>query len=272
LSSWDTIGITAHYTAQVWVREGLPWAWRFDTAKGRLLYDLLDPLCNLARRFGLTTPPDFLVQRHRMLDALVQRRAPAQLVELACGLSPRGLALSHKQGIRCVDVDLPPMVQSKTHLAGSELPASYHLAALDLISSRDYVHDLGPALGKLSPTVVITEGILPYFPLVLLRHVFQSVAALLRACGGGTYLTDVHHQQEVDQLPLDLGARFRWLQHLLARSPRYPMIADQEQGRAMMLGAGFQRVVVHDPRDWQEELDLPVQRIHSGLRVYEATV
>jgi O-methyltransferase involved in polyketide biosynthesis len=272
LPSWDTIGITAHYTAQVWVREGLPWAWRFDTAKGRLLYDALEPLCKAARRFGLTTPPDFLVQRHRMLDALVQRRAPAQLVELACGLSPRGLALSHKQGIRCVDVDLPPMVQHKTRLAGAGLPAGYHLAALDLIASRDYVRDLGPALEPVSPTVVITEGILPYFPLVLQRHVFGCIAALLRACGGGTYLTDVHHQQEVDRLPLDLGARFRWLQHLLARSPRYPMIADDAQGRAMLLDAGFQQVVVHHPGEWQEELDLPVRRIHSGLRVYEASV
>ena len=262
------ISFIAHYTAQVWARERLPWAWRFDTRTGRLFYRALAPLWRLAELAGQASPPQFLIQRHRIIDALVQRIAPAQLVELAGGLSPRALALSHKRGVPCVDVDLPPMVRLKGALLGAEQPPGYRLADLDLLASADYAADLGPVLRRVAPTVVITEGILSYFPLARQRQVFARVAALLRHCGGGTYLAEIHHQEQIDRL----GELFRAGLALLARSPRHPMIPGAATGRAMLGEAGFDRVTVHDPRDWQHELGLPPPRRQTGLRVYEASV
>lgn len=262
------ISFIAHYTAQVWARERLPWAWRFDTRTGRLFYDALAPLWRLAELAGQATPPQFLIQRHRIIDALVARTAPAQLVELAGGLSPRALALSHKRGVRCVDVDLPPMVRLKAALVGAEQPPGYRLAELDLLASADYAADLGPVIRRVAPTVVITEGILSYFPLTGQQQVFARAAALLRHCGGGVYLAEVHHQGQIDRL----GELFRAGLALLARSPRHPMIPDAASGRAMLARAGFDRVVIHDPRDWHGELGLPPPRRQTGLRVYEAHV
>jgi len=147
-SEWDSISITAHYTAQVWAQEHLPWAWRFDTRKGRAFYAALEPLMALAGRAGLTTPRDFLVQRHRIIDALVARKQPEQLLDLAGGLSPRCLAHSHKYGAPCTDVDLERMIALKAKLVGRDAPASYRQAALDLVASQNYVADLGPALSR----------------------------------------------------------------------------------------------------------------------------
>lgn len=260
------ISFIAHYTAQVWAREHLPWAWRFDTRAGRLLYDALLPLCRLARRAGYATPPDFLVQRHRIIDALLLRLRPAQLVELAGGLSPRCLALSHRAAIPCIDADLPPMIRLKGALLGPDQPPCYRLVPLDLLASEDYVQALGPALRPVAPTVVITEGILPYFSLEQQQQVFNRVAALLRHCGGGTYLAEIHHQEELDAV----SELFRAGLALVARSPRHPMIANLEQGSAMLARAGFGRVVAHDPADWCRPLGLPSRFRGAGLRVYEA--
>lgn len=270
-TEWDSISITAHYTAQVWAQEHLPWAWRFDTRKGRAFYAAVEPLMALASQAGLTTPHDFLVQRHRIIDALVARWRPAQLLDLAGGLSPRCLAYSHKYGGLCTDVDLERMIALKAKLVGGDAPGSYRQAALDLVASQNYVADLGPALARVGPTVVITEGILPYFSLEQQRHVFSRVAALLRWCGGGAYLTDVHHQQEADRLG-GITAVFRWGLSRVARSPQHPMIPDEAAGRGWLSQAGFDEVAVHDPATWQRELDLPLRRHGVGLRIYEARV
>jgi hypothetical protein len=271
-SEWDSISITAHYTAQVWARQHLPWAWHFDTLKGRIFYSAVQPLCLLASRFGITAPPDFLVQRHRIIDALVERLAPAQLIELAGGLSPRGLACSQRHGLHAIDVDLEAVVRLKASLVEKVAPPGYHLRALDLIASQDYARDLEPALQQVRPTVVITEGILPYFSIDQQRHVFSCIAGLLHSCGGGTYLTDIHHQDEVDRLPLGLARIFRWGLHQISRSPRNPMIPNFELGERLLLEAGFHRVRAHRPSDWEQELDLPHRELGSGLHVYESTV
>lgn len=271
-SEWDTISITAHYTAQVWARLKLPWAWRFDTPEGRVFFGAVEPLMALAARFGLTTPRDFLAQRHRIIDALVARIRPAQLLDLAGGLSPRCLAYSHKHGLPAVDVDLRAMMARKAELAGpGRLPPTYRQAALDLVASRDYVADLGPALQRVSPTLVITEGILPYFSIEQQRHVFGRVAALLRYCGGGSYLTDVHHQREADRLR-GVAAVFRWGLHQIARSPRHPMIPDEPTGRELLRRAGFDEVRVHYPEQWQRELGLRLRRHDAALSIYEGKV
>ena len=271
-SEWDSISITAHYTAQVWARLHLPWAWRFDTRTGRIFYAAAAPLMGLAARAGLTTPHEFLVQRHRIIDALMERRAPAQLLDLAGGLSPRCLAFAHKHGRPGIDVDLERMIQLKAALAGpAGLPSTYRQAPLDLIASQDYAADLGAALARVNPTVVITEGILPYFSIEQQQHVFARIAALLRCCGGGTYLTDVHHQRETDRLGR-FATVFRWGLHLIARSPLHPMIPDEATGRLLLAQAGFDAVTVHDPRQWQQELDLPLRPLGAGLAIYEARV
>lgn len=268
---WESISLIAHYTAQIWAREHLPWAHRFDTRRGRLLYSATEPLFTLASRAGLTTPVQFCVQRHRIIDALIARIAPAQVVELAGGLSPRGLALAQKRGIPCIDVDLPAVVAEKARLAGDDLPPSYQQIPMDIAGSADYAADLSPALQKLAPTVVISEGILAYFPLELQQQVFARVAALLRACGGGTYLCDVHHEEAVQRLG-PAASLFRQTLHLVSRTQQEAFIHDEAAGRRMMEQAGFDRVTAHLPAQWQKPLGLPSRSIDSGLSIYEATV
>lgn len=262
MASLSPISLTAHFTAQIWVRHGVPCAERFDTLPGRALYRLLGPLFTVAARAGYPTPLTFLAQRHQIIDGVIQRLEPVQLVELAAGLSPRGLAWAQRERCNVIDADLPPVVSLKRAMVGPRVPRGYHVTSLDLIASRDYARDLEPALERQCPAVVITEGILLYFPLALVRHVFRCVAALLRACGGGTYVTDVHHQQELDRLGALPRMFWEGLQ-LSTRTPRHRMIEDRGQGTRMLRSAGFDEVLVHDP-------SVGTEASCAGMCVYEA--
>jgi O-methyltransferase involved in polyketide biosynthesis len=271
MSHQSNISTIAHYTAQVWVRDGLPWAWRFDTARGRAMYRALRPLFDLAHRAGLTTPELFCIQRHRIIDALLDRLQPRQVVDLAGGLSPRSVAYSHKHGLPGLDVDLPDMVALKGELLGSDAPPGYRLRALDLVASQDLSADLGDALQRVAPTAVITEGLLPYLSSQQQQALFGKLAALLRWCGGGVYLADVHHERDVQRLG-PVASAFRWTLHQFSGAPQIQLIRDLEQGRAMLRRAGFGGLEVHRPADWRRPLGLPLRRHDSGLVVYEATV
>ena len=87
------ISPTAHYTGYVWVREGLADP-RMATRSGRILHALMAPVARMGSRFfaGYTLD-DTLLQRHRIIDALLDGEIAAgarAVVEIAAGLSPRG--------------------------------------------------------------------------------------------------------------------------------------------------------------------------------------
>lgn len=269
MSRWDGISITAHYTAQIWVKNGLAYAWPFDTARGRLMYNASLPLFQLATSLGLNTPLQFCIQRHRIIDHLIEGLRPRQVVELGGGLSPRCLALCQKEGIRAIDVDLPAMVRYKASRIGPHFPSEYHQQALDIVESRDYVADLGPVLRPLSPTVVVTEGLLSYFSPEQRQGIFEKIAALLRHTGGGMYVTDMHHQEAVDRMGKTAFA-FRTALHHLTGTVQTTLIQDFAEGEARLLRAGFSSVRCHEPADFVDELGLVVKDRSSGLSVYEA--
>jgi O-methyltransferase involved in polyketide biosynthesis len=262
-SPWSGISFTAHYTAQVWARHRLPEAWRFDTLFGRRLFLALEPLFAAGRALGFPSVEEVNLARHRTIDALVEERAPAQLVELACGLSPRGLAAA-RRGLPSLDLDLPAMVERKAEILRTTggAPDRYRLAALDIVRCEHYARALGPLLLPRAPTLAVAEGILIYLPLAAQRQVFARVAALLRCCGGGIFLAEVHHQLELDRLGWPARA-FHEVLARITRTRRARQVADGAQGQRLLREAGFDEVLLHRP-----ELPGPA----AGLHVYEARV
>src|ERR687883_1073412 len=89
----DAISPTAHYTGHVWGRNGLSHP-GLGTLEGRLLFDALAPAMVVSRALGGPTLEGMLLARHRIIDALLARAIDdgrvSQVVEVACGMSPRG--------------------------------------------------------------------------------------------------------------------------------------------------------------------------------------
>src|SRR3954451_19152231 len=90
-SGSDSIGPTAHYTGHVWARNGLSHP-ALDTREGQVLYGLAEPPMIFARVIGAPTLQSALLARHLAIDAVLERaiaeKRVAQVIEVACGMSP----------------------------------------------------------------------------------------------------------------------------------------------------------------------------------------
>lgn len=190
---------TAYFTAQTWYRAGFAGAELFDTWRGRLGYDAAEAALRPLRLLGQPAGHflDFLRLRHQWLEQRLHTLAPALVVEIGAGLSPRGLvyARSHP-GATYLEVDLPDMVAAKRRLLrGTTLPDNYLLHAVDLLA-EDFADTawrlVRPARG---PCLVITEGVTDYLDFDEKRLAWTNIAALLRRAGGGRYLLEIHPRE-----------------------------------------------------------------------------
>lgn len=116
----DSAHITpsAHYTGYVWFRHRLAEP-AFATVFGRWVHGFVAPINWGAQLgFGLNIE-DFLLQRHLMIDARLTQAVErsGQVVEMACGLSPRGRRFRQRYPqLRYLEADLPPMAARKAAL------------------------------------------------------------------------------------------------------------------------------------------------------------
>ena len=87
-------------------------------AKGKSLAYLVHPLESWAEKYVGGSMRTTLKQRHTMLDhdleKLIQENPDLQVLEIACGLSPRGWWFrQHYPSISYRELDLPDMAQTK---------------------------------------------------------------------------------------------------------------------------------------------------------------
>src|SRR5437763_12606727 len=89
----DSISPTAEYTGYVWSRNGRSHP-ALSTLTGRAFYESLRPPMIASRLVGGPTIEAFLLARHRLIDLLlagwIDDGRISQVLEIACGMSPRG--------------------------------------------------------------------------------------------------------------------------------------------------------------------------------------
>jgi O-methyltransferase involved in polyketide biosynthesis len=196
----ERIGPTAHYTAYVWRRAGLPYAEHFATLEGAVLYWSFFALGEWATRVTSRVPSmqQYLEYRHRLIDAVVARLRPGCVVELGAGLTRRAVTWAADRGVPGIELDLPAMAEQKRRrLARAPAALRERLGSLHAVHDADV---LAPEFGKeltawlqghVRP-VVIAEGLLSYFDPAPRGRVLAGVAQALRAVGGGHMVCDLH--------------------------------------------------------------------------------
>ncbi|HAJ42199.1 MAG TPA: methyltransferase, partial [Alcanivorax sp.] len=169
----SSISFTALYTGQVWVRNGLSEPF-FQTRSGALLYGAMSPMEALGKRVLGGNIRTFLLQRHHLIDArleaLIEQHPDLQVVEIACGLSPRGCRFRQRfPSITYVEADLPDMADRKRRLLAAKgfLSATHRVAPVNILAEDgpDSVAALLDGLDPARPVAVITEGLINYFSL-----------------------------------------------------------------------------------------------------------
>ncbi len=257
------IAPTAYYTAQVWVEGGFPEAERFATPLGRLMYHGLrigkKPISFLLPE-NMRRWEDFIEARHHTIDRYLEQYRPDVIVEIAAGLSSRGLAYSRAHpDVRYHEFDLPHMVAAKRRRLPVALPGNYFLADGDILADDGIPVEIPPDCRLL----VITEGLIPYLDIDEKQQAWRTVLKLLRQAREHCYL--------LDDWPLALlskGDMGRWgaraLGVLVGARMEHRLFRDPEDCVRAMESAGFTSVDLVPPALPGDEYGACPWRIHAG--------
>lgn len=276
MSGHDTsrISPTAHYTAYVWVRNGLSVP-ELATASGRRLYHAVHAGNRVLDALGQANLESMLLARHLVIDHLLSRAIAegrvGQVVEIAAGLSPRGLRFRRRfPGCTYVEGDLPDMVETKRSLLSSKLDARHRITELNaLVDSGPVSLDaLAETLDRNQGTAVILEGLVNYFDQDAIEGIFRRVHHFLGHFPHGLMLSDFYLRR--DSLR-NLGARSfgRALTWFARGKYHLPYEDDRELSQALAR-CGFRDARIHMAGDFAVQLEIPNPKRSAYVRVIEA--
>ena len=190
--------MTAMYTSAAWAWGKLPNADLLVTPEAERVFRMVNGALGLARPF--TKAPSLeasLLERHRVLDELLAKSGISNVMELAAGLSQRGITCTENPRIRYVEIDLPNMIAAKRKILGATERGRAILERenLVMIEGDALSIDLATISSNREPVFVIAEGLLMYMDESAQKKLFRAVAARL-ASHGGTFAFDLLPQCE----------------------------------------------------------------------------
>jgi O-methyltransferase involved in polyketide biosynthesis len=270
------ISPTAHYTSDVWVRNGMSHP-VLGSLTGRFLHAVLAP-ANLAALHigGRPNLDQSLLARHRILDHLLETAIAAgrvrQVVEVAAGLSPRGFRFAQRHPeIRYIEGDLPESAARKRRLldaAGLRGP-NHEVTIVDALrdDGEGSLAALAATLERGAGTAIITEGLLGYFDLPTVEGMWRRFAGALRGLGGGVYLADLNIGGDATVAAKLFRRALSWF----ARGEVYLHFGGPAQAEGAALAAGFDEAHVRKPADFPD-VDVPRRDAAPVVRLLDAWV
>lgn len=141
--------------------------------------------------------------RHKLINKLVLEQGYSQILDIAAGLTLRGLEMTRNEDIEYVEVDLPEIIKQKRSIVRAILKK-------EKITSRKNLHlEIGNALSikdlkkaaklfdKDKPIIIITEGLLRYLDFPEKTIVANNVKALLKTFGGVWITPDIIYKRNL---------------------------------------------------------------------------
>jgi O-methyltransferase involved in polyketide biosynthesis len=133
-------------------------------------------------------------QRSRSIDDALAARDARCVLELAAGLSFRGLAMCARPEVCYVDTDLPDTAATKRELVAALAPAGvageYRVESLDAMDERAFAAVV--AAMPAGPVTIVNEGLLMYLDRAEKVRLCTAIAAQLRARGGAWVTADIY--------------------------------------------------------------------------------
>lgn len=276
----SSISFTALYTGHVWYAHGMS-AEAFHNLRGSFLYHALAPFEYVGEKLTGGNIKIFLLQRHHLIDHLLERAIEqdgvTQVLEIACGLSPRGSRFSERYPqLHYVEGDLPGMATRKHRLLADQSLLSHRHQVVPLnIFSREGDESLEKVLADhfdtAKPILVITEGLVNYFSLESIDPFWQRLQRSLRRFPRGTYLTDnypLYHDHPLHRTMRVLGG----LLGTVSRSQVSFHFGSDQEAEQHLKSVGFDQVTVHNPANYYDRLPIPRTRGTPFVRIIEANV
>jgi O-methyltransferase involved in polyketide biosynthesis len=270
------IGPTAHYTAYVWKRLGLPYADAFATRRGAVLYWGFFAAGEWTTRLSSRVPSmrQYLEYRHRLIEAVVDEHDPDRLVELGAGLSRRAVSWAADRDIETIDVDLPAMADLKRRTVEADatlfgrVQGRYRVIGADVLADG-FVDTLRDLVASAARPVVVAEGLLSYFDPPDRDALVTTVAGALPP--GGLFVCDLHTRQGQAQVG-SAASMLRLAISAVTRRRRAldPYDSPEALHRAFSR-AGFSHVEICDASDFSDR-EPRLAHLHSPTHVVAARI
>jgi O-methyltransferase involved in polyketide biosynthesis len=141
-----------------------------------------------------------LLARHRIIDSILEdliQDGVTQVLEAACGMSPRGWRFSERYGDRLtyVEADLPAMARRKREALErmGSLGDHHRVVEVDVLrdSGPGSLEALADSLDPAQGLAIVTEGLLSYLDADTVETLWARLARLLARFDRGVYLADL---------------------------------------------------------------------------------
>ena len=269
LSKHRHISFTAHYTGYIWYQMGISHP-ALATTKGKTLAALVHPIESWAEKYVGGSMRTTLKQRHTMLDThleqLIQQYPNLQVLEIACGLSPRGWWFrQHHPEICYRELDLPDMAATKQAALQQIEPHVDDVLSVDLFTEA--FANVFKVFDPKRPLVIISEGLINYFEKPLLQQLIQAIAIYGRDFKELHYLTDLYPEPTQNKLATIIWNSSRLLK-LMSRSAFSFHFKTPAEVENFFHEAGFKQVEVLQPKEFFEQTHLENKEQHLGDLVW----
>ncbi|MGH8456173.1 MAG: class I SAM-dependent methyltransferase, partial [Stenotrophobium sp.] len=209
----------------------------------------------------------------RGIDARLTKAIDAgqvsQVIEIAAGLSGRGLRMMQRYGDRLtyIETDLPAMVATKRRLLEDAglLADGHRVVVLDALASSG-AKSLAGIAKTLDPkrgTAIITEGLMNYLDPAAAHGVWRRIAKTLSRFPQGLYLADAYLQSD------QRGASSRLFGKVIGsfvKGRLHVHFETREQGLKLLRSFGFKSAVLHKTRELPETREIArtpgAERVH----------
>lgn len=131
--------------------------------------------------------------RYKLVNKLLLESKQKQILEIASGLSPRGISLSQQSSIQYVEMDLPDVILTKRSVLErirKELPANLHLEPGNALNLKD-LEAATRHFNLNNEIAIINEGLLRYLNFDEKSAVAKNVHSLLHTFGGVWITPDI---------------------------------------------------------------------------------
>lgn len=195
------------------------------------------------------------------LDRIVKAYDPEQIIELACGYSPRGLMMTEKNpNLIYIETDFPAVINRKRRILqqiesgeGIKLSKNYHLVGIDAIDA-DLYDSLKEIIDKKKRTLVIAETLTSYLNPSEHDFLLDNIERLLDKVKEGAYLS---HESK-SMLPGFFGKLLLFYRDKVAKSHKH--FASNQDIECHFLGRGSKGVKIVDSEKSNNTLYLVIHK------------
>jgi O-methyltransferase involved in polyketide biosynthesis len=201
----EKISPTARYVAHIRTFTDIPYA--KEIAEESQSERDFQALAGESTKSGIQFIP-IIEARYKATDQIIAQRHITQVLEIATGLSPRGLAMTENPDVVYLATDLPQILEQIKTLAQAIL-AKLHTQRPNLYFRVVNALDRDELLQAVSPfqpgrpIAIITEGLLPYLTQAEKETLAANIHDLLKQYGGIWITPDVRTKQYLKRIVQD---------------------------------------------------------------------